>query len=113
MDEDQIKNSIRKEIAYYRKAQNLSQEALGELLNVKKTTVSSWEVGKSLPDICTLYKMSKIFHVSLDTMFGDALVEQEEDYVEQAYSAARRLSEYYRRLKELKESNETEQQKED
>ena len=37
-------------IAEKRRAKNLTQEQLAELLNVSNKTVSKWETGKSMPD---------------------------------------------------------------
>lgn len=49
-----------------RRDRGLSQEQLAKMVPVSRQAVSSWELGKSLPDIGTLLKLSKIFDVSID-----------------------------------------------
>ena len=73
MTDEEIKDNVRKQITKYRKLSGLKQEELGKLLGLKKTTISSWEVGKSMPDVCTLYKLSKIFNVSISTLYNAQL----------------------------------------
>ena len=41
-----------------RKELDLTQQNVADHLNVTRQTVSSWEVGKSFPDISTLIKIS-------------------------------------------------------
>ena len=56
-------------IAYYRKQKGLTQEELGELLNISGQAVSKWENG-GVPDIYLLPELAKIFDVSIDSLFG-------------------------------------------
>lgn len=56
-------------IAYYRKKKGMTQEELGELLNVSGQAVSKWENG-GVPDIGLLPELAKIFDVSIDALFG-------------------------------------------
>ncbi len=56
-------------IAYYRKQKGLTQEELGELLNISGQAVSKWENG-GVPDISLLPDIAKIFDVSIDSLFG-------------------------------------------
>lgn len=58
-----------------RKEKKLSQEALGEKLNVARQTVSKWELGETTPEMDKLVKMSEIFEISLDNLMKDAEVE--------------------------------------
>lgn len=44
----------------------LSQEELARMIPVSRQAVSSWELGKALPDLGTLLRLSKIFDVSID-----------------------------------------------
>ena len=55
-----------------RKEQLLSQEELGEKLNVTRQTVSKWELGQTTPDMEKLVEMSKLFNVSLDELTSDS-----------------------------------------
>ncbi len=57
-------------ITQYRKSAGLTQEALAEALNVSPQAVSKWENDISCPDIATLPKLSKLLHVSVDTLLS-------------------------------------------
>lgn len=54
-----------------RKEKGLSQEALGEKLNVARQTVSKWELGETTPEMDKLVKMSELFEISLDNLIKD------------------------------------------
>lgn len=54
-----------------RQKNNIIQESLAEQLNVSRQTISSWETGKSYPDIVSVIKMSDIFNISLDKMLKE------------------------------------------
>lgn len=54
-----------------RQNNNISQESLAEQLGVSRQTVSSWENGKSYPDLVSIIKMSDIFNISLDKMLKE------------------------------------------
>ena len=56
-------------IAFYRKQKGMTQEQLGELLNVSGQAVSKWEKG-GVPDVYLLPKIAEIFEVSIDYLFG-------------------------------------------
>lgn len=51
--------------------ENLTQEDLAEQLGVSRQTISSWENGKSYPDIASIIKISDIFHISLDKLLKE------------------------------------------
>ena len=53
-----------------RKENNLTQSDLAKQLFVSQDTVSLWELGKSLPDIKLLIKLTEIFKVSSDYLLG-------------------------------------------
>jgi transcriptional regulator len=54
-----------------RQNNNISQESLAEQLGVSRQTISSWENGKSYPDLVSIIKMSDIFNISLDKMLKE------------------------------------------
>ena len=54
-----------------RQKNNITQESLAEQLGISRQTVSSWETGKSYPDIVSVIKMSDIFNISLDKMLKE------------------------------------------
>ncbi len=64
--------NIGKKIMEIRKEHNLSQEELANMFFVTRQTISSWENGKSYPDIETIIKISDKFNISLDKLLkGD------------------------------------------
>ncbi|MBX7182575.1 MAG: LexA family transcriptional regulator [Bacteroidia bacterium] len=75
--------NIASNIAYLRKLQNQSQEALAEALNVNRSRIGSYEEGRSEPPIEMLRKLSKHFHVSIDALVNADLrkVEQPQDLI--------------------------------
>ena len=56
-----------------RKELDLTQQNVADHLNVTRQTVSSWEVGKSFPDISTLIKISDFYQLSLDALYSPRL----------------------------------------
>lgn len=51
-----------------RKKNNLSQDEFANLFHVSRQTVSSWENGKSYPDVEMLIKISQHFGISVDDL---------------------------------------------
>lgn len=67
-----------------RKEKNITQAELAKKLNIRQTTVSSWENGVSVPDYPTLIKLADFFEVSTDFLLG-----REDDFgIVQPQSAA-------------------------
>ena len=62
------KMNFNEKLMMLRKNKNLSQEQLGNELNVARQTVSKWELGETTPEMDKLIKMSEIFGVSLDEL---------------------------------------------
>lgn len=59
---------LREKLVNLRKANNLSQEKVAELVGVSRQAVSKWETGLSKPDTENLMKLSEIFHISIDEL---------------------------------------------
>lgn len=55
-----------KRLMELRKKKGLSQEQLGEIINVTRQTISKWELGESSPDMDKLIALSELFEISLD-----------------------------------------------
>lgn len=66
----EIKKTIQKNIALYRNAVNLTQKDLAERLGIPPTNLASWEQGKSMPDIDTLFSICAILGVDILTVSG-------------------------------------------
>lgn len=71
--------NIGKQIQYFRKRDNMSQEALAEKIHVSRQSISNWENERNYPDIHNLLMMSILFNVSLDDLVkGDVKTMKEE-----------------------------------
>ena len=66
---------IGNKILELRKRNNLSQEALSELVGVSRQTISKWELGETSPDLKQATALSKIFKVSLDELVNNDIKE--------------------------------------
>lgn len=58
-----------------RKSKGMSQEELGEKLNVTRQTVSKWELGITTPEMDKLIEMSKIFNITVDELIKEENIE--------------------------------------
>ena len=56
-----------------RKRNGLSQEGLGEKLNVTRQTVSKWELGQTKPDADKLMEISKLLNIDFNTLIDDTI----------------------------------------
>lgn len=69
-----------KKILSLRKKNGLSQEELGERINVTRQTISNWELGVTSPNTEQLKSLSKEFNISIDELLDndikDVLVEK-------------------------------------
>lgn len=63
-------NKIGRFIFNLRKSRGLSQNDLADMIPVTRQAVSTWELGKSLPDSQTLKILSEIFEVSIDELLA-------------------------------------------
>ena len=59
-----------------RKEIGLSQEELGNKLNVARQTVSKWELGDTTPEMDKLIKISEVFNITLDELIKDEKVNE-------------------------------------
>lgn len=68
MDDVSVKNTIAKNIAYYRKRSGYTQSELSEKLNYSDKSVSKWERGEGVPDVLVLMRMAELFGVTLNDL---------------------------------------------
>ena len=71
MDDEQVKERIGGNIAFYRKQAGMTQAQLAEKLNYSDKAVSKWERGDSIPDVLTLMQIAARFQVTVDALLGD------------------------------------------
>lgn len=75
---------IKQNIKHLRKEKKLTQEALGELIGVKKAAVSTYEIGRNYPSVEALLKLVELFEVNLEDIFYKNLSKEEKsDMVEE------------------------------
>lgn len=73
---DQVKTG--KFIAALRKEQGLTQEQLGERLDVTNKTVSRWETGSYMPPIDILLELSRVLDISLNELLSGERLNDEQ-----------------------------------
>lgn len=61
-----MSKKIGQKIRALRKAKQLSQEELGDLLDLKRSTISNWEIGRRSPHITELQRIAEKLGVSLE-----------------------------------------------
>ncbi len=59
-----------------RKREGLSQEQLGEKVNVTRQTISNWELGETAPNPEQLKLLSKALNVSIDELLDNEIREE-------------------------------------
>ncbi|MFL2081846.1 helix-turn-helix domain-containing protein [Latilactobacillus sakei] len=67
-----------------------TQEYLAQLLNVSRSTVSSWEVGRNYPDLETIVAISDLFTISLDKLL------REDSVMTKEVSKRMHMNKYYK-----------------
>lgn len=62
---------LAEKIAYHRKAKDMTQDDLAEVLNVSRQSVSKWESGKAIPDLDKVIALAAVFSVTVDELVTD------------------------------------------
>lgn len=57
-------------IRQFRRARQMTQEQLAEVLGVTVGTVSKWESGSSTPDLALIMELADFFGTSVDVLLG-------------------------------------------
>ena len=66
-----VKDKVRLTLIECRKEKGLTQTQVGEVVGKGKTAVASWEQGLTIPDIETLYRLSKYYGKTIQYMYGE------------------------------------------
>lgn len=64
------KIGIGKNIKWNREKMNLSQTELAKRMNTTRQCISSWELGRTQPDVAAIDKLSQILCVSVSVLMG-------------------------------------------
>jgi len=86
---------IGKRIRELRGAKGWNQDILAEKTYVSRQTVSSWENGKSYPDIKSLLLMSDLFGVTLDELVKGDIAVMRQEISSESIREFRRISNIY------------------
>ena len=71
MTKEEMRTNIRSNLIKLRVKKGLNQTEVGKQVGKGKTAVASWEQGLSLPDITTLYNLSKFYGVKMEYFYED------------------------------------------
>lgn len=63
--------SLGENIFKVRKKMELTQEQLGEIINVSRQTISNWELGETSPNLKQLKLLSKTLNISIDELLNE------------------------------------------
>ncbi|MEB6088235.1 helix-turn-helix domain-containing protein [Enterococcus casseliflavus] len=63
--------TIGEKIKSKRSEKKYTQEDLANLLHVSRSTISSWEVGRTYPDLDMVVKISNLFDITLDELLKE------------------------------------------
>lgn len=69
MTDEELRENIKNNLLALRKERGLTQVDISILTGKASPTVASWEQGKSLPDLATLYKLAKYYGKSLEYLY--------------------------------------------
>lgn len=115
--------NIGERIKAYREACDLYQSDLARKIGVTRQAISSWEIGRTLPNIGAIERMSQVFGCTKTDLIGDSFTQQDmanndmeiellkgfRDADEETKRMVMRLLSYQKKFQELmnNESNKT------
>lgn len=73
--------NIGEKISAIRKMSGMTQEELGEKMNVSRQTISKWEKGISSPDLECAAALCKLFQISLDDFVDEGQAAKNEEKI--------------------------------
>lgn len=72
MSEEEIKAFTAEKLIFYRREAGFTQSELAEKINYSDKSVSKWERGEGMPDICVLGRIGEVCGFSLEEFFSTA-----------------------------------------
>lgn len=61
---------INDKLRQLRLSKNLTQEEIANVINIKQSSYSSYEIGRREPDLETLVKIADLYKISVDQLLG-------------------------------------------
>lgn len=68
--------TLGQKLTFYRKKQGLTQQQLGDQINVTAQAVSKWENDLAEPDVRTLLKLSELYNTTLDALVSENEIDE-------------------------------------
>ena len=65
-----MENKFSERLKELREESNLTQKTFANKLNISKSAVSAWEIGRNQPSYDLLIEIAKFFNVSTDYLLG-------------------------------------------
>lgn len=69
LPDEVLRENIKNNLTYLRKKHGLTQVDIAILTDKAAPTVASWEQGKSLPDLQTLYRLSVYYKLAMEYFY--------------------------------------------
>ncbi|MBR3905950.1 MAG: helix-turn-helix transcriptional regulator [Clostridia bacterium] len=70
MQEETLRQSIARNLTFYRKLAGHTQAELAEQLNYSDKSVSKWERGEGVPDIYVLQQIAELYHITVNDLIS-------------------------------------------
>ncbi len=89
MENHKVRQEIAKNLTYYRKLKQWTQEELGAKIGVKRNTISSWEKAINAIDVDALFLLCQTLDISISDLFGvyaNLPAQQSNDYMQALFS---------------------------
>lgn len=82
---------IGKKIKEARTKKKMTQQELSDLLNISRSAISNWEVGRNYPDLDIIVQLSDILEISLNTLLREDKIMVKEISKEQRKNSKRKI----------------------
>ena len=98
--------AIGKNIRYFRRKQNITQEQLAEYLNLSFQTISKWENGISLPSVTLLPAIANTFNITIDELYNPDRITQDKKilWYEKEYQSLCASGDNYERVRLMRDA---------
>ena len=71
MTKEEMRINIKTNLVNLRNEHDITQSKLAKMVSKSSNAVASWEQGLSLPDVTTLYKLSKLYNVPMEYFYEE------------------------------------------
>lgn len=108
MEEQEIKLLVGKRIKFFRKSLKMTQAELGEAININQRQITWIENGRSMPQLSTLVKLTKIFNCKIEDFYKSDSFTDKNDAISEIITvltncSLEQLSEIYSLTKNIKQ----------